>query len=74
MKLKHGTRVEVAKGGFGFTESWDAATIVIPRKSKYRPGFPAGYHAVRYGDGSSMAVHETSMRVTDTRKAFQPET
>jgi hypothetical protein len=60
--FKSGTRVEV-RVGFANAESWVPAKIVIPRKSKWRPAHPAGYHVVEYADGRGSAVHETSFRI-----------
>lgn len=61
--FKSGTRIEVRVGGFGFAEGWLPAQIVIPRKSKFRPAHPAGYHVVKYSDGTSMSVHQDGFRV-----------
>lgn len=66
MNLKHGTRIEVRVGGFGYPMGWEKATINT-RVPKAWGTLPVGYHRVKYEDGRGNAVHESGFRVVDNR-------
>lgn len=64
--FEHGTKIEVAVGGFGYAQGWEAAKIVRRLKGKRKdlPPYPvAGYHVVEFADGGMLAVHENGFRV-----------
>lgn len=65
MKLKRGTRIEVAIYHMDGTTGGEPATIV----RKGHPDLPDGYYLIRFADSGKLHVHQESFRVTDNRMA-----
>lgn len=71
MNLKTGTRIEVFVLFPGAPN--EKATIARWLK-KYGPRERTpGYHCVQFANGGVLLVHETSFRVVDNRKRYQPQ-
>lgn len=64
MTMKPGTKIEIAGLSFDMRPVWRPAVIAkAPRATKWKPGYPQGWHRVAWPDGTHSAVHESGFRM-----------